>query len=187
VIHSSITLDKNFISLLNSVKEVLSWHDLLFLDESYQKWIVFFLALINKCNAQRTEEICRRFELAPELVKIFSIERFKADRCGIWLERNLRASNSVLYRKLTGFRIELILYMMAAARQKAVKKSISHFFTELRRTGISLKGRDLKKMQLKPGPVYRKVLGAVLDAKLDGKLKTKKDEIDFARHYVETH
>jgi tRNA nucleotidyltransferase (CCA-adding enzyme) len=42
-------------------------------------------------------------------------------------------------------------------------------------------------MQLKPGPIYRQVLGAVLDAKLDGKLKTKKDEIDFARHYVETH
>ena len=41
-------------------------------------------------------------------------------------------------------------------------------------------------MKLKPGPVYRQVLAAVLDAKLDGKLKTKKDEIDFARHYIET-
>ena len=77
--------------------------------------------------------------------------------------------------------------MMADARLKAVKKSISHFFTELRRTKISLKGRDLKKMKLKPGPIYRQVLEAVLDAKLDGKLKTRKDEIDFARHFVETH
>jgi tRNA nucleotidyltransferase (CCA-adding enzyme) len=75
--------------------------------------------------------------------------------------------------------------MMATAKQKAVKKAISHFFTNLRRTGIALKGRDLKKMQLKPGPIYRQVLAAVLDAKLDGKLKTKKDEIDFARRYLE--
>ena len=96
-------------------------------------------------------------------------------------------SDRVLYRKLSGFRTELILYMMAAARKQAVKKSISHFFTDLRRTGISLKGRDLKKMKLTPGPVYRQVLSAVLDAKLDGKLKTKEDEIVFARHYVETH
>ena len=187
VIHPSITLDKNFISLLNSVKEVLSWHDLLFLDESYKQWIVFFLVLINQCNAKRTGDICRRFELAPQYVKIFCIERFEADRCGTRLERNLSVSDSVLYRKLTGFRTELILYMMAAARQQAVKKAISHFFTDLRRTGISLKGRDLKKMKLKPGPVYRQVLAAVLDAKLDRKLKTKKDEIDFARHYIETH
>ena len=145
------------------------------------------MVLINQCNAKRTEEICRRFELAPDFIKIFCSERFEADGCAVWLERNLPVSDSVLYRKLTGFRTELILYMMAAARQQAVKKSISHFFTELRRTGISLKGRDLKKMQLKPGPIYRQVLAAVLDAKLDGKLKTKKDEIDFARRYVETH
>jgi len=187
VIHSSITLDKDFISLLHSVKEVLSWHDLLFLDESYKKWIVYFLVLINQCNAERTEEICRRYELGPDLIKLFCLERIEADGCALWLERNLPVSDSVLYRKLTGFRVELILYMMAAARLKAVKKSISHFFTELRRTRISLKGRDLKKMKLKPGPIYRQVLGAVLDAKLDGKLKTKKDELDFARHYVETH
>jgi tRNA nucleotidyltransferase (CCA-adding enzyme) len=185
VIHPTIELDTNSISLFTSVKEVLSWHDLLFLDESYKKWIVFFLVLINQCDVKRTEEICRRFELAPEYVKIFCVERFKAKRCGIWLERNLRVSNSVLYRKLTDFRIELILYMMATAKQKAVKKAISHFFTNLRRTGIALKGRDLKKMQLKPGPIYRQVLAAVLDAKLDGKLKTKKDEIDFARRYLE--
>ena len=187
VIHPSITLDKIFIALLKSVKEVLSWHDLLFLDESYKKWVVFFLVVINQCNAKRTQEICRRFELTPEYEKIFCVERFEADRCGSWLERNQMVSDRVLYRKLSGFRTELILYLMAAARKQAVKKSISHFFTDLRRTGILIKGRDLKKMKLMPGPVYRQVLSAVLDAKLDGKLKTKEDEIAFAHHYVETH
>ena len=187
VIHPSITLDKIFIALLKSVKEVLSWHDLLFLDESYKKWVVFFLVVINQCNAKRTQEICRRFELTPEYEKFFCVERFEADRCGSWLERNQMVSDRVLYRKLSGFRTELILYLMAAARKQAVKKSISHFFTDLRRTGILIKGRDLKKMKLMPGPVYRQVLSAVLDAKLDGKLKTKEDEIAFAHHYVETH
>jgi tRNA nucleotidyltransferase (CCA-adding enzyme) len=187
VIHPSINLDKILIALLKSVKEVLSWHDLLFLDESYKKWIVFFLVVINQCNAKRAQEICRRFELAPEYEKIFCVERFEADRCGSWLERNQAVSNSVLYRKLSGFRTELILYMMAAARKQTVKKSISHFFTNLRRTSISLKGSDLKKMKLTPGPVYRQVLSAVLDAKLDGKLKTKEDEIKFAHHYIKIH
>ena len=74
--------------------------------------------------------------------------------------------------------------MMATAKQKTVKKAISHFFTDLRRTSIALKGKDLIKMQLTPGPIYRQVLAAVLDAKLDGELKTKKDEIEFARHYL---
>ena len=111
------------------------------------------------------------------------VERFEADKCVFWLERNLAVSDSAIYRKLNGFNIEAILFMMAVSKKKAIKKSISHF-TDLRRTRLSLKGRDLKKMGLKPGPVYRQVMEAVLDAKLDGALKSKKDEIEFARRLV---
>lgn len=184
VIHPSIKLDTDLSDTLNSAKKVLSWHDLLFLEESYKKWIVYFLVLIRNCKPHISKEICRHFELAPDDEKILCTERFGADRCVFWLERNLPVSDSVLYRKLTGFKTELILFMMAIAKNKAVKKSISHFFTDLRRTKLSLKGRDLKKMGLQPGPVYRQVMEAVLDARLDGTLKSKKDEIGFARQLV---
>ena len=39
-------------------------------------------------------------------------------------------------------------------------------------------------MGLEPGPIYRDVLEAVLDAKLNGLLKTRNDELAFARNYV---
>jgi tRNA nucleotidyltransferase (CCA-adding enzyme) len=187
VIHPSVEQDKVMIAMLNSIKKVLSWHDLLFLDESYKKWVVYFLALIHQCDSSRSHEICDRFELSPEYCKVFCVDRFEADQCIFWLENCLPQPDSVLYRKLTGFKTELILYMMAAARQQKVKKAISHFFTKLRRIDITLKGRDLKKMGLEPGPVYRKVLQAVLDARLDGKLKTENDENDFARRYIDEH
>jgi len=184
VIHPSIKQDKFFIAMLNSIKKVLSWHDLLFLEESYKKWVVYFLALIHQCDSNRSHDICDRFELAPDACKIFCVERFDADQCVFWLEKNLPQPDSVLYRRLTGFKTELILYMMAATRQQKVKKAISHYFTNLRRVAIALKGRHLKKLGLVPGPIYREVLQAVLDAKLDGRLKTKNDEIDYARRYV---
>ena len=184
VIHPSIKLDTDLSATLKAAKKVLSWHDLLFLEESYKKWIVYFLVLVRNCKPHITKEICRRFELVPDDEKILCTERFGADRCVFWLERNLPVSDSVLYRKLTGFKTELILFMMAIAKNKAVKKSISHFFTDLRRTRITLKGRDLTKMGLQPGPVYRQVMEAVLDARLDGTLKSKKDEIEFARQLV---
>ncbi len=184
VIHPSIKLEKALMTTLNSAKKVLSWHDLLFLDESYKKWIVYFLVLIRNCKPDISKEICRRFELKPDEAKILCSERFQADRCVFWLERNLPASDSVIYRKLYGFRTELILFMMAVAKKKAVKKAISHYFTDLRRTRLLLKGKDLKKMGLKPGPVYRQVMETVLDARLDGTLKSKKDEIEFARQLV---
>jgi tRNA nucleotidyltransferase (CCA-adding enzyme) len=180
-IHPSIQFDKQLISILNSVKRVLAWHDLLFLDESYMKWVVYFFFLIHTCNLQRSQEICNRFELAPRYRKIFCEERFAAEKCVLDLTRNLPLPNSRLYRKLIEFRTELILYMMAVTKQEKVKKAISHYFTNLRSVGVSIKGRDLQKMGIEPGPVYRQILQAALDAKLNGKLKTRKDELDFAR------
>lgn len=180
-IHPSIQFDKQMISILNSVKQVLAWHDLLFLDESYMKWVVYFLVLIHSCDLQRSEEICIRFELAPRYRKIFCGERFAAEKCVLDLARNLPMTNSRLYRKLSEFRTELILYMMAVAKQEKVKKAISHYFTNLRSVGVSLKGRDLQKMGIEPGPIYREILQATLDAKLNGKLKTRRDELAFAR------
>jgi tRNA nucleotidyltransferase (CCA-adding enzyme) len=184
-IHPSIQFDKQLISILNSVKQVLAWHDLLFLDESYMKWVVYFLVLIHTCDLQRSEEICTRFELAPRYRKIFCKERFAAEKSVQDLTRNLPMSNSRLYRKLSEFRTELILYMMAVAKQEKIKKAISHYFTNLRSVGVSLKGRDLRKMGIEPGPIYREILDATLDAKLNGKLKTRKDELGFAREYGE--
>ena len=184
-IDPSIQFDKQLIFRLNSAKQALAWHDLLFLDESYMKWIVYFLVLIHTCDPQCSEKICARFELAPRNRKIFCAERFAAEKCVLELAHSLPIPNSRLYRKLSEFRTELILYMMAISKQQKIKKAISHYFTNLRRVNVSLQGKDLKKMGVAPGPIYREILQAALDAKLNGKLKTRKDELDFARKYAQ--
>jgi tRNA nucleotidyltransferase (CCA-adding enzyme) len=183
-IHPSIQFDEQLISVLNSVRKAMAWHDLLFLDESYMKWVVYFLVLIHTCDQQRSEEICSRFELAPRYKKIFCSERFAAEKCVLKMTRDLPVTNSKLYRELSVYRTELILYMMAISKQKMVKKAISLYFTGLRRVMVSLKGKDLQQMGFEPGPIYREILQATLDAKLNGKLKTRKDELEFARDYA---
>jgi tRNA nucleotidyltransferase (CCA-adding enzyme) len=184
VLHLSISLDNDLISLFHSVKKVLSWHDLLFLEESYMKWAVYFLALIRSGDKKMTNEICIHFELAPRYRRIFCVERFEADRCLFWLERKLPIKNSVLYNKLISFKTELLLYMMAATKKEIVKRSISNYFTRLRYIHTVISGKDLKKIGIEPGPVFREILQAVLEAKLNGKLKTKSDELDFVHRYV---
>ena len=101
------------------------------------------------------------------------------------MERNLPLKNSVIYRKISVFRIELILYMMAATKNERVKRSISNYFTQLRHISTTIKGKDLKKLGIEPGPIYRKILDAVLDDKLNGRIKTFNDELSFVKDYVQ--
>jgi tRNA nucleotidyltransferase (CCA-adding enzyme) len=181
VVHPTLVADKAMLTLMHSVHQVVSWHDLLFLDESYMKWAVYFLALIHRCEKEQAQEICRRFELAPRLQRLFVESRDAAQHCLYSLARSLPAENSQVYHRLAGFRTELILFMMAAADQEKVKKAISFYFTHLRQTAIALRGKDLRQMGIPPGPTYREILDAVFDAKLNGRVKTREEELEFAR------
>jgi tRNA nucleotidyltransferase (CCA-adding enzyme) len=74
--------------------------------------------------------------------------------------------------------------MMAATKNEALKRSISNYFTRLRHIKTSIKGKDLKKLGLEPGPIYREILDAVLDSKLNGRIKTRSEELAFVKDYV---
>ncbi len=181
VVHPSIIIDKSLISLINSIKNVLAWYDLLFLDEPLVRWAVYLLALVRSCDPETSRAVCMRFELPPRHHSLFCGERFHAYKCLMGLERRLPSKNSTLYKHLHGFKTELIMYMMAATRQEKVKKAISHYFTTLRNVSLKIQGKDLKEMGLKPGPIYREILDGVLAAKLDGRAKTRKDELAHAQ------
>jgi tRNA nucleotidyltransferase (CCA-adding enzyme) len=185
VIHPSLVLDKELIDLLESAKKVIDWLDLLFLEESYKRWIVYLLILTRHADKEISEEVCKRLELAPRYSKLFCNDRFEADKCIHWLEYNLPVSNSTLYNRLETFKTELILYMMAASGQERVKKAISHFFTKLRYIRTSITGDDLIKMGLEPGPVFRRIFEAVRDSKINDQIKDREDEIRFVKDFVQ--
>jgi len=165
----------------------VAWHDLLFLDESYMKWAVYFLALIHRCARPQVQAICRRLELTPRQERLFVAGRANALESLHWLMRHLPVDNSALYHRLAGLRTELILFMMAVSEHEKVKKAISLYFTNLRRLSIALKGEDLKRLGASPGPIYREVFQAVLNAKLNGRLESYEDEVAFARAQLEAH
>ena len=74
--------------------------------------------------------------------------------------------------------------MMTLTTYERITKAISFFVTDLRNVKLSAGGKDLQAMGLSPSPVFTKILSAALDAKLNGKLKTKEDELKFLKTYV---
>ncbi len=183
-LHPSIKPDKDMVEKLNSAKKVLSWFDLLFLEESYMKWAVYFLVLIRNCDKTATEALCERLELAPKNRAIFLKERFEAEACLSWFQKQSALENSVVYTKLSGFKTELTLYLMALTEKESIKRSISYYFTHLRFIKPLIKGEDLMRLGYTPGPIFKKVLTGILNEKLNGGLKTKEEELEFAKNFT---
>ncbi len=184
IIHPVLKPTKRVLGLLDEVKKVLAWHDLLFLEETYHRWMVYLLALVAPSCREETGEICDKLEIAPRHRGVFTEDRFEADRTLFRLRRRMPVENSEIFKALSGFRIEILLFMMAGAKQERLKKAVSLYLSQLRFVETSVRGRDLKKMGLPPGPIYREVLQSVLEARLNGRVKTRNDELNFVRNYV---
>ena len=74
---------------------------------------------------------------------------------------------------------EVILYLMAKARNNDIKRYISLYFTQLKYVRPAITGKDLQDLGYPPGPLYKKVLDEILERKFAGELSTKADEMSF--------
>ncbi|GAB6905435.1 CBS domain-containing protein [Desulfosarcina cetonica] len=181
VIHPKLKIENDLKRLLDSAKKVVDWHDLLFIDEPYERWTVYFMVLIRHCGLAMTREICRHLTIAPRHAKLFADTRVGVEKCLISLERRKHMNNAEIFNRLKIFKTEVILYMMACSHSETAKKRISLYQTQLRNISVGISGKDLLALGLQPGPLFSQTLQRVLEAKLNGKVKTLEDEFAFVR------
>ena len=181
VIHPKIVYDSALEALLHSVEKVLTWHNLLFLDEPCKAWMVYLLALMESIEKGDGDALCDRLQLIQRHRKVLIQEKTKAEESMKWMASQETLKNSDVYRKLHPFHTETLLYMMASTTRESIKRAISNYITRLRSTTTFLNGNDLKEMDFKPGPLFREILDSLLDARLNGEVKTRLNEIEFVR------
>jgi tRNA nucleotidyltransferase (CCA-adding enzyme) len=184
VIHPQIVIENDLQRLLNTAKKVTDWHDLLFIDESYERWAVHFMALIRHCDLKTTHEICDHLTIAPRYKQMFGETRLAVTTQLMTLEQRKRMNNATIYNLLRGFKTEMILYMMICTTSKTAIKRISTYHTRLRHAAITITGKDLLNMGLTPGPLFSKIIQAVLEAKLNGRVITREDEFAYVKKTI---
>jgi tRNA nucleotidyltransferase (CCA-adding enzyme) len=77
--------------------------------------------------------------------------------------------------------VEDLLYMLGKSRQEPPRRSISLFFTHLKKLKPELRGGDLVAMSYQPGPLIKEMLSRLLDARINEEVKSRKEEKDFIR------
>jgi len=73
---------------------------------------------------------------------------------------------------------------MAKTGSDKVRRSISRYLTKIVFIKPYIKGRDLLKLGITPGPIYKLILDKVLEAKVNGLLSSKQDEMDFVKNLL---
>jgi tRNA nucleotidyltransferase (CCA-adding enzyme) len=184
VLHPRLRYDAATKALLARVSEVVNWFDLLFLEVPYARWMVYLLGFADPLPLAGLEELTQRLALPPRYRKRL-MEGSTAGHTALQQARRKQLSSKEIYTLFKPLPIEAILYVMAKAEEREVQKAISLFFTQLNAMKVSLRGRDLRDLGIKPGPLYREILDALLVARLEGTIKTKADEMRYVKaHYL---
>ena len=184
-IHIKIPWEKETENLLETIKNVISWYDLLFLEEECENWRVYFYGLMDSLAEGEVLDICQRLSFSEKNREKIRSGRREAEETLREMARRLdskrRIRRSEIYELLEPISTEVKLFMMAKTTKKETKQWISLFFTTLRGQKPLLKGRDLIRLGVRPGPIMKKILADLLKVRLDRRIKTRDDELDYVK------
>jgi tRNA nucleotidyltransferase (CCA-adding enzyme) len=162
--------------VLQGVEEAMDWYKLLFLDQKIEPWLPYLMAVMEVLPDRAVIETLKRFPFNETESERIKAARFKIPAVIRLLTKRPAPRPSDTFRVLSNWTDEPLIYLMGTAKSDTVKRQVSAFLTTYRRTSPTLTGADLNTMGLKPGPQYKRILSAVLDARLNGEITSDEEE-----------
>jgi tRNA nucleotidyltransferase (CCA-adding enzyme) len=182
-LHPSLKFDEQAEAPFEQIHHVISWFDLLFLEQRYERWLIYFYGLIDFLKGGEIEELCQRLAMNDKLKKRVIEGKLQADQALLqifsWINTDRRPKRSEIYDVLDSLSTESKLFMMAKTTQVTTRRYISLYFTQLKDTRPLLRGTDLIQMGMKSGPSIKKALTGLLKARLDEQVVTRQDEMEY--------
>jgi tRNA nucleotidyltransferase (CCA-adding enzyme) len=187
-IHPSLELTRPMLGMLEEVRYIVSWFDLLYLERPYERWAVYFLAITESLSDDQFWGTCTRLAVAEhykeKLVEMRGQGEELVGAMELRLAKQGKLDNSEVYFFLRGLPVEVLLYHMAKSHSPEVKRCISLYFTKLHGVRTQVGGEDLKRLGVEQGPRYRELLDMVLSAKLNGRVVSREDEIELLKELL---
>ena len=180
-ISPDLKLTEELRDTLERIKGILVWFDLLYLGIPYDPWKVYFLGLTAPLSTDAFTRVVERMQIQDRDIVHAISTRKELGRALKEVSRLKDKMNYPLYKILSPFSAEILLFSMAKTKSQKIQKSISTFFSRLKGTKVLLKGKDLIAMGYEPGPLFKDIFDSILEAKLEGAVSTREDEIEFLK------
>lgn len=183
-IHPRLRVGEKEREVIGNIIGTLAWYRLLFLKERCDPSLVYLMGLLDSLKLKEIDEFCIRLAVPGRLRE----KLVTARKTGVVAMRRLARGglkDSELYHLLKPLQMEALLYITAKGGEE-VKKEVSRYITHLIDVKTALSGNDLgKTFGLKPGPEFKKILAGLLDAKLEGVVKTREEEMKWVKRRIQ--
>ncbi|MBU1038586.1 MAG: hypothetical protein KJ994_05990 [Candidatus Omnitrophica bacterium] len=188
-VHPAINIDRDLLKLCNSIDAVYTRCGRLSdRRRAPEKWLMYLMALSRDLTYSQVSVICNKLALRKFDRAVLLLYKTRARAVTKLLNSKRDIAPSRVYKLLEPISYEVILLIMAQAalinsnaKATLVISRIKEFLAKYDGTSLQISGDDLKSMGFRSGPAFKVILDKVLYNKIDGKLKSKKDELEYAR------
>ena len=167
-----------FMQVVRQTQMAILWFRLLYLQEEITPWVIWLLAMVADCQLSDLRTFCERFQLPPKISGQLAWQKEHGDKIAHRLRRRPDISNSEVYWLLKELNNEGLLYLMAIEEDgDTLNKAVSNYVTNLRGVKIETGGDDLLRLGYPAGPLFKDILGGLLDARLNGLVASRDEEL----------
>lgn len=180
-INPKIKFDATSERICKNVKGLYKRYKKYFLKkQTLDSWLVYFMTIIDKLNLKETLKVCDRFVMRRgDRSRIISCKKFENRAIAVLSDKKHVKPNRI-YKFLEPLSYETLIFLMAKCGKRLAKERVTDFLSKYNGMRLRISGEDLKNLGMEPGPDFTRILKKTLYAKIDGKLKTKKEELLFA-------
>ena len=180
-LHTGLAWTARLAGLLSDLGKSLAWWTKQYPRRSLDRALVYFIGLMDELSASATGAVVKRLAMPGKETRKVRLVKKHLEPALRFLVRHRSPRPSETYRALADLPDEGLVLLVAKARSKDIVRLVSAHVTTQQQVRPSLNGADLKAMGLKPGPIYKKILDRLLEARLNGEVKTKADERELAK------
>jgi len=181
-IHPKIRFNQNTAKSFKAAQAML--HECSRLTIKPEHWIVYFLILIDGLKLEDCRVMLKHFSFKKKAAECVVASKVKAKGIAKKISGVKNIQPSQAYRILKPLPIEVIIFLLAKSKHRKTKELYAQFLMKYDNIKLKITGDDLKRLQLPAGPVFKKVLENTLYAKIDGRITSKQEELDFVERLL---
>ncbi|MBX3307281.1 MAG: CCA tRNA nucleotidyltransferase, partial [Nitrospira sp.] len=183
-IHPKLSWSDRLEKLLSAIDEAIDWYRLLYLDRKMSVWLVYMMGFLEMLPESGVKDVLKRFPFSEQEATRLKMARVGCHNAIRRLGSKRPLKPAEVYHLLSGLPDETLLIFMAKSKGDTVKRQVSAFLTTYQHVKLNLTGSDLAAMGLKPGPQFKQILAQLLDARLNGDVRTDTEERQFVQQFV---
>ena len=183
--HEKFDFSKSQEDLMKRIEERIKWSQSIKIEEEYQDWLVCLAALVIKLDQNDLKQFCDRLAVPHRFRIKFKDLRERYQNILLKLKKKKEIKPSCIVNILKDLSIEGIVFLTAFTNDNRTRNHLENYLTNFRKIRREINGNELKKLGIKPGPLFGKILDEIYEARIDKVINSKEGEIELAKKLAE--